>query len=151
NARIRLGQMTDEWSAHSLEIVAQAFWPKGKFHFARLRACLPASVQVRVKNDDVQEIAHEAIKEFRKGSKRISRWVIESAQRRILVGKAPAFAFAETDDEIVRSWRSFVARSSQVILKIGKTISVANFDSVEAPASDDDGDQSRDAEDEPVD
>ena len=118
--RSELDEIVAKWTDHSAEVVAQKFWSGGHLNEPLLRAALPANVRPRVSPEHINDVAMDALAQFRKGSARVLRWAIETAQRQIIAGRAPIFAVVETNSAIIRSWCSYFGQYSLRPLKFDR-------------------------------
>lgn len=116
--RAELDSLIAEWLDYSAGVVARAFWPGGRFDKERLRSILPQTVVAVTPEEHFKDIASNALRSFCEGRRRVVRWAIETAQRRMLANRNPVFAVAETDSEIRRSWCSYVGRCAKQELNL---------------------------------
>ncbi|MEP6671047.1 MAG: hypothetical protein ABJF10_17940, partial [Chthoniobacter sp.] len=109
-ARAQLHKVAEMWRDLSAEAITREFWPAGVFQNERAESLCAETVRAELKKFDLESLCNEALQEFAVGRLRVARWALETGQRMLLAGEQPVFYAAQTEDDLLRSWRSFLGR-----------------------------------------
>ena len=100
------------WADKLREIVIGHFFPAGsggKLNFALVRATIPS--WTGAKDEDLTDGFNDALAAFYESRQRsFLRGAVENAQRLALAGYKPVAVVVETDEAILRSWRSYLGQ-----------------------------------------
>jgi len=112
--RERIDQTAFKWAEAVADVVIKKYWnaDTGKPDMALLVRAMPESWRTSSNSfeDEIVSAAVEALNIFRDNRKRVIRTAIETAQRLVLSGFAPATIAVEDETSILKTWRSFVRK-----------------------------------------
>ena len=108
--RAHLDRIAGLWRDLSILAIQNAFWPGGEFQSGRVRALCSEDIRKKLAGLDIELLCSEALTEFAAGRMRVPRWAIESGQRMLVRGQQPIFVAVQSEEDLLRSWRSFLGR-----------------------------------------
>lgn len=108
---IELKNAEEQFCELCREEIAAVFWPKAKPLLSNFRDCVPFDVRDLAwrYEDDLPPWGAEALQLFRPFP-RVLRHAVETAQRFVLEGRTPVAAAICTQQELIRSWKSYLGQ-----------------------------------------
>ncbi len=107
-----MDEQATRWADKLRQIIIDHFYPAGsggKLDLALVRATVPS--WTGAKDEDLTDGFNDALAAFHGSRQRgFLRGAVENAQRLALAGYKPVVVVVETDEAILRSWRSYLGQ-----------------------------------------